>query len=402
MGRMTPADRLDLKEAIEREPELPMRVIEALDRESEALGISAKRRLHLRTLGTQVAFRMRQQSPSAVIEEYVGKVERMAAFHGGKDAWNRALASAAVNQSLWQNNGVALVQGQPGSALGSPLAVAAGAAVAATSAPAPAAAPDAAGPMARTVVTKSGPIYHGVVVQLDTGNHVTLRLATGEERRIPWSNVQALSAPRLPGASEPRSFSPARTVVMKDFSIFRGDLVESLPGEFITLQLADKTTRRIAWKDALRILNLELDNTPWARATVEPMNVAVKANGREYRGNFFELFPGQYLALRSPDGEFRIVATADIQAATALAAQTDDLAERAEAARHAKLQKSNKVLLAGGICLGLGIVITGTFTYLTISAGILFSIGITVGALLLIAGLVCLIVGAAIRPSRKP
>ena len=74
---MTPAERLDVSAAIAAEPELPLRAIQALDDEGEKIGISRARRLHLRALGTEVAWRLRHQSPAAVIDEITDRCERL-------------------------------------------------------------------------------------------------------------------------------------------------------------------------------------------------------------------------------------------------------------------------------------------------------------------------------------
>jgi hypothetical protein len=81
LGNMTPADRIDIAEVLERDPELPMRVIEAIDREGATIGISRKRREHLRALGARVAWRVRHQSFGAVIDEYVDKAKRVMVQH---------------------------------------------------------------------------------------------------------------------------------------------------------------------------------------------------------------------------------------------------------------------------------------------------------------------------------
>src|SRR5439155_24711979 len=101
MSSTSAADRLDLKQAIDEDPELPMRVLQALDDEPAAIGISAKRRTHLRSLGTQVTWRMRHQSPTAVMDEYVSKAERLLERHGGELVWEQRLAARMANEVLW-------------------------------------------------------------------------------------------------------------------------------------------------------------------------------------------------------------------------------------------------------------------------------------------------------------
>lgn len=53
-----------------------------------------------------------------------------------------------------------------------------------------------AGPVERTVVTGDGAMYRGEVIEYVIGDHITLKLDSGEVRRIPFSDAAHISPPR--------------------------------------------------------------------------------------------------------------------------------------------------------------------------------------------------------------
>lgn len=122
LARLSPADKIDLRDAVDEDPDLPGRVFEALDRESAELGISQRRRLHLRSIGTQIAYRMRHQSPGAVVDESVDRAERLIVHHGGNEVWRERMAAAAANEVFWTMRDFRLADPTgvvtPGAALG--------------------------------------------------------------------------------------------------------------------------------------------------------------------------------------------------------------------------------------------------------------------------------------------
>jgi hypothetical protein len=70
-------------------------------------------------------------------------------------------------------------------------------------APAPAATPGEAGAATRTFTLKDGSIFSGELVELVPNDHVTLKLATGEVRRISWSDLAPAKAAESPAPAPP-------------------------------------------------------------------------------------------------------------------------------------------------------------------------------------------------------
>jgi hypothetical protein len=116
LQRLTPADRLDIAAAIDADPGLPMRVIEAIDREGRELGVSTKRRMHLRTLGSQVAWRIKHQPLSTVIDDQIDRVQRVMAQHAAHPELAERMAQIDVltgRRMAMSSDSVALPEGTP-------------------------------------------------------------------------------------------------------------------------------------------------------------------------------------------------------------------------------------------------------------------------------------------------
>lgn len=60
-----------------------------------------------------------------------------------------------------------------------------------------------AGPVERTVVTGDGAMYRGEVVEYVIGDHITLKLDSGEVKRIPFADAAHISPPRPKTPSAP-------------------------------------------------------------------------------------------------------------------------------------------------------------------------------------------------------
>lgn len=101
LKQTSPSERAALKQTLDERPELVDQVGEALDRGAGEADVPLKRRLHLRRLIKHVAWRMQRQSPTAVIEEYTDKVDRMVERHGAQESLQRALVAQAAGQLLW-------------------------------------------------------------------------------------------------------------------------------------------------------------------------------------------------------------------------------------------------------------------------------------------------------------
>lgn len=80
MARLTmmPADEHDtIQRALRDDPDVVERIGDCLDQDAGDLGVPVRRRLHLRKLIRHVGWRLRRQSLSTVLDEYVGKVRRL-------------------------------------------------------------------------------------------------------------------------------------------------------------------------------------------------------------------------------------------------------------------------------------------------------------------------------------
>ena len=78
-------------------------IIENLDAEAARSGVSERRRGQLRSMFTEIEFRLREQSPSIVVDEYIGKMEKVAATDPEQDAQYRRVASSIASEAFWQS-----------------------------------------------------------------------------------------------------------------------------------------------------------------------------------------------------------------------------------------------------------------------------------------------------------
>lgn len=141
--------RAQVRSALRDHPDLPMAIAETIDR--HATGISVKRRVQLRSMMANAAFRMRHGDPASIIDEYVAKVERVQA-QGAGDARTLDLAQQVGERAFWRYQ-QHLAQTPPGAV--TPAAAPATPAPA-TPVPAPLAPPAASVPLAPAASTAPG------------------------------------------------------------------------------------------------------------------------------------------------------------------------------------------------------------------------------------------------------
>lgn len=84
-------------------PDAAMEIAEWIDERASERAISHESRMRLRRIANQVKTRIRRQSISAVIDDTVGKVERIVAHKGGSIAHARQTSSNAMLASIWQS-----------------------------------------------------------------------------------------------------------------------------------------------------------------------------------------------------------------------------------------------------------------------------------------------------------
>jgi hypothetical protein len=111
----TPTERAKIRETIQSDPDIGMRIAEALDTEASTADVSLQRRTHLRTIAAQLTWRLKNQPIETAIDEYVGKVKKVSARNGYSEELQRKLASQAATGLF-----IAQAQGQPGAAPAQP------------------------------------------------------------------------------------------------------------------------------------------------------------------------------------------------------------------------------------------------------------------------------------------
>lgn len=163
----------------------------------------------------------------------------------------------------------------------------------------------------RTIVTREGLVFHGEVLEYDHGSHVTLKLANGEKRRIGWNEAKKISPQRSKNDVTTDLGSPARTIVMRDGSTVKGDLVEALITDHTTLRLANGQMRTLRWSDIRRIMGPR----PMAAQvipTTGELLIHLEGGGR-IQAEFFEYSPDEQLVVRLVSGGYRSLSLGQIR-----------------------------------------------------------------------------------------
>jgi hypothetical protein len=98
---LTPTEQADIGAALREDPGLGMRIVEALDTEGAAQGVSLARRTHMRALAVHACSRLKQSTPM-LIDEYVGKVQKVAARSGAFAEVERRVAAQMGETAFWE------------------------------------------------------------------------------------------------------------------------------------------------------------------------------------------------------------------------------------------------------------------------------------------------------------
>lgn len=101
IARAPVREKQRVSERLRSDPDLVMRIGEALDEHARSLGVSADGRGKMRRILTDINARSRVQSFGVVADEYVEKVHRVVAQRGQDVAFARALATNAAAAALW-------------------------------------------------------------------------------------------------------------------------------------------------------------------------------------------------------------------------------------------------------------------------------------------------------------
>lgn len=102
LARRTATDLAGVRETLRSRPEVLHAIIGTVDEEAGRSGVSDARRAQLRTLFTEVGWRLTNQPPELIVREYADKVERVTASDVQSEARRRWLASRVGEAAFWQ------------------------------------------------------------------------------------------------------------------------------------------------------------------------------------------------------------------------------------------------------------------------------------------------------------
>jgi hypothetical protein len=77
LASLDPTQRAKVRTTLQEQPDLPMELGEMLDVRAQRVGMSTTRRLQLRKMMAQTAFRLKNGHASSMIDEYVTKVDKL-------------------------------------------------------------------------------------------------------------------------------------------------------------------------------------------------------------------------------------------------------------------------------------------------------------------------------------
>jgi hypothetical protein len=93
----------ELQQILKKNRDTGAKISEAINKEAKRIGVPLARRAQIRTMATYGAWRMQAQPPSLLVEEYVGKVKKVAAKHGQAEALKRYLATSMGDRAFWKH-----------------------------------------------------------------------------------------------------------------------------------------------------------------------------------------------------------------------------------------------------------------------------------------------------------
>jgi hypothetical protein len=101
MERMPAAERIRMQRHLARDPELPLRAAEHLDRLAVSAELGPRSRFQLRKLGTETAWRLAHQPVSLFLDETTSRVQKAALRAGEWSASERMLLAARMQEGEW-------------------------------------------------------------------------------------------------------------------------------------------------------------------------------------------------------------------------------------------------------------------------------------------------------------
>ncbi len=98
-----------------------------------------------------------------------------------------------------------------------------------------------------TVRTLNGSAYHGELIERVAGEHVVMKLETGDVKTIEWADID--TSPPPPVRVAPRETAPVENVRTKNGSLYHGEIIEKVVRDHVTIKLATDEVKTIDWVD---------------------------------------------------------------------------------------------------------------------------------------------------------
>lgn len=101
LDALGPEERRRIDAKVRKDGDLPMRIAEQIDADAKRVGVPASQRTKLRALTAHLAWRLRNQGTGPLVDELVGKVDRVIARHGADAELQRAVAAKVAEAQLF-------------------------------------------------------------------------------------------------------------------------------------------------------------------------------------------------------------------------------------------------------------------------------------------------------------
>ena len=104
LNTRTSSQLADVQVALSENPDLPMEVAEMLNQYGKEFGLGPSRRIQVRGMVSQTALRMKAQSPSLVVDEYVNKVKKLVKRSGSAEEIKQQIIARMGEQEFFEKH----------------------------------------------------------------------------------------------------------------------------------------------------------------------------------------------------------------------------------------------------------------------------------------------------------
>ncbi len=102
LSNRTESQKSDLQKKLQNQSNPGKQVADWLDNNAAIYGVSRKRRAQTRSIVTQLSWRLKNQSPGLVINEYIGKVQKLVERDASVEKVQRRMISRIGQRAFWE------------------------------------------------------------------------------------------------------------------------------------------------------------------------------------------------------------------------------------------------------------------------------------------------------------